>query len=565
MLETVREYALERLAEGCPRSGTSATGTRAPTPSTPTSRRGLRAATSAPGWIGTHDDRENIRAAIALRRRPRATPTTALRTVRRAGATGRRAATSPRAARSRPRALASGDGPPELRLRTLNAAGVLAGEQGDFAAARELFAECIELAERTGASGRLARASVQPRQPRALRRPLRRGDPALRAARSGSGASAGDVAMLSVVTQNLGLAHSGAGGHDRAIELLDDSVVLARGTGDPAHVASALRSLGRALLLGQRDPRGRSRCSARAWRSRSSSTSARGSLESLETLAGGRRAAHGRGADRRRRGGARGRGRGAPAGRGGVGRQGQGDPARGARRRGVRAGGARGRGPVADRCRRARSVRAADTGIRGLTGTGGGCLVAAAFTGTTTRTASSADAGGTASEPTCRDGGSRSERALVRNPLHMKVLARAESAEEVRAVLRGWLAGTIPDRELGDAELVVTELLTNSVRHAGLAHHDVLRVRATADGEVLHLEVEDDGLKGDAAAPARRPHRRRDRPEHRRRARARLGRAPDRPHHGVGRAALPLGRLAEQPRRSAGGERGAAGAHEDRV
>ena len=84
----------------------------------------------------------------------------------------------------------------------------------------------------------------------------------------------------------------------------------------------------------------------------------------------------------------------------------------------------------------------------------------------------------------------------MRNPLHMKVLARAESAEEVRAVLRGWLAGTIPDRELGDAELVVTELLTNSVRHAGLAHHDVLRVRATADGEVLHLEVEDEGREG---------------------------------------------------------------------
>lgn len=84
----------------------------------------------------------------------------------------------------------------------------------------------------------------------------------------------------------------------------------------------------------------------------------------------------------------------------------------------------------------------------------------------------------------------------------MKVLARAESAEEVRAVLRGWLAGTIPDRELGDAELVVTELLTNSVRHAGLDNHDVLRVRAMADGDVLHLEVEDEGQEG---APARRP------------------------------------------------------------
>ena len=84
----------------------------------------------------------------------------------------------------------------------------------------------------------------------------------------------------------------------------------------------------------------------------------------------------------------------------------------------------------------------------------------------------------------------------------MKVLARAECAEEVRAVLRGWLAGTVVDQELGDAELVVTELLTNSVRHAGVTADDVLRVRATADGDELRLEVEDDGLAG---APRRRP------------------------------------------------------------
>ena len=87
------------------------------------------------------------------------------------------------------------------------------------------------------------------------------------------------------------------------------------------------------------------------------------------------------------------------------------------------------------------------------------------------------------------------------NPLHMKVLARPESAEEVRTVLRGWLAGRADERQLGDAELVVTELLTNSVRHAGLASSDVVRVRAVEAGEVLHLEVEDDGRLG---APRRR-------------------------------------------------------------
>jgi anti-sigma regulatory factor (Ser/Thr protein kinase) len=78
----------------------------------------------------------------------------------------------------------------------------------------------------------------------------------------------------------------------------------------------------------------------------------------------------------------------------------------------------------------------------------------------------------------------------------MKVLARAESAEEVRAVLRGWLAGEVAECEMDDVELVATELVTNSVRHAGLAAQDVLRVRAVAHGDVLHLEVEDEGCAG---------------------------------------------------------------------
>ena len=82
------------------------------------------------------------------------------------------------------------------------------------------------------------------------------------------------------------------------------------------------------------------------------------------------------------------------------------------------------------------------------------------------------------------------------NPLHMKVFARAESAEEVRAVLRGWLAGRVPEQELGDAELVATELVSNSIRHAGLGATDVVRVRATEGDGVLHIEVEDPGRAG---------------------------------------------------------------------
>jgi serine/threonine-protein kinase RsbW len=79
------------------------------------------------------------------------------------------------------------------------------------------------------------------------------------------------------------------------------------------------------------------------------------------------------------------------------------------------------------------------------------------------------------------------------NPLHMKVLARPESAQEVRAVLRGWLGTQVSETERDDVELVATELVANSVRHAGLRPDEVVRIRAAAIQEMLLLEVEDNG------------------------------------------------------------------------
>ena len=58
---------------------------------------------------------------------------------------------------------------------------------------------------------------------------------------------------LSLVIQNLGIAHDGVGRRDRAIALLEESVELARRAEDPAHLASALRTLARVLLAGEDD------------------------------------------------------------------------------------------------------------------------------------------------------------------------------------------------------------------------------------------------------------------------------------------------------------------------
>jgi anti-sigma regulatory factor (Ser/Thr protein kinase) len=50
---------------------------------------------------------------------------------------------------------------------------------------------------------------------------------------------------------------------------------------------------------------------------------------------------------------------------------------------------------------------------------------------------------------------------------------------------------------LQDAELVVSELLTNSVLHAGVTDRDVLRVHAELSRGILHLEIEDPGSDGE--------------------------------------------------------------------
>jgi anti-sigma regulatory factor (Ser/Thr protein kinase) len=44
-----------------------------------------------------------------------------------------------------------------------------------------------------------------------------------------------------------------------------------------------------------------------------------------------------------------------------------------------------------------------------------------------------------------------------------------------------------------DLELLVTELLTNSVRHAGLEEHETIRLRVAARPPSLHVEVRDGG------------------------------------------------------------------------
>jgi anti-sigma regulatory factor (Ser/Thr protein kinase) len=64
-----------------------------------------------------------------------------------------------------------------------------------------------------------------------------------------------------------------------------------------------------------------------------------------------------------------------------------------------------------------------------------------------------------------------------------------------RAGVRGAIAGVpdrVPDRLVADLELLVTEVVTNAVRHGGLRPADEIVVRMWAD-DCVHVEVVDTG------------------------------------------------------------------------
>jgi serine/threonine-protein kinase RsbW len=94
----------------------------------------------------------------------------------------------------------------------------------------------------------------------------------------------------------------------------------------------------------------------------------------------------------------------------------------------------------------------------------------------------------------------RSEDGL--EPLTMALPAEIHAPAAARCGMRRWLTAQVPDEVLDDAQLVVSELLTNSLRHAGVTPHDVLHVRVELADGVLRLEVEDPGTEGSIAPSA---------------------------------------------------------------
>ncbi|MDA0162078.1 tetratricopeptide repeat protein [Solirubrobacter ginsenosidimutans] len=248
MLETVREYAVDRLTKAGALDEVRHAHARAYAQLVEGGESGMESAQTGE-WLDRLDaDRENIRAAFTF-----AVADGDAETALALGADLWRywvwRGSLNQGHELLVAALALEGGPPELRQRALNGAGAVSGEQGDFAAAKTYFEQSLALAESQGNDYRAARVSGNLGSlalyaldyDEAIAR-LTAGTEFMRGVDSPRG--------LSLMLQNLGIAHAAAGHQERAVELLTESIELARLAGDPAHISSALRTLARLLLGG---------------------------------------------------------------------------------------------------------------------------------------------------------------------------------------------------------------------------------------------------------------------------------------------------------------------------
>jgi predicted ATPase/DNA-binding SARP family transcriptional activator len=246
MLETVREYAHDRLACSDRLDATRGDHARFFAAMIDGAERGLESAETVVWLERLHADRDNLRAAIGYA----AALGDAASALTICGNAWRYWLWRGNLTEGRElvaAALATPDGAPALRQRALNAAGALAGETGDFPTATRMFEDSLAVAREIGDEYRVARVEGNLGN---LALYARDYDQAIeRYERSTAYFRRTDERRgLSLMAQNLGIAYSGSGDHERAVELLTESVELARRVGDPAHLTSALRTLARLRL-----------------------------------------------------------------------------------------------------------------------------------------------------------------------------------------------------------------------------------------------------------------------------------------------------------------------------
>jgi anti-sigma regulatory factor (Ser/Thr protein kinase) len=73
------------------------------------------------------------------------------------------------------------------------------------------------------------------------------------------------------------------------------------------------------------------------------------------------------------------------------------------------------------------------------------------------------------------------------------------AATQARSEVTAQLASRVGASVLEDVRLLVTELITNALRHGRLSAGDRVSLKATVDGDVVRIEVRDPGRNGEVA------------------------------------------------------------------
>jgi anti-sigma regulatory factor (Ser/Thr protein kinase) len=90
--------------------------------------------------------------------------------------------------------------------------------------------------------------------------------------------------------------------------------------------------------------------------------------------------------------------------------------------------------------------------------------------------------------------------------MEVQAAAGQHAPAVARAAVERWLAGRVSERLYDDVRLLVSELVTNSVRHAHLTRDATIRVSVAIVDGVVRIEVEDPGDGAIAAVPPDREH-----------------------------------------------------------
>jgi len=81
-------------------------------------------------------------------------------------------------------------------------------------------------------------------------------------------------------------------------------------------------------------------------------------------------------------------------------------------------------------------------------------------------------------------------------PFEMTLRGALDAPATARVTVAGWMAGQVDEPTLADAQLLVGELVGNSVRHADTPDGAPVSVRLKILGDAVHLEVQDGGTRG---------------------------------------------------------------------